>query len=189
VLPLLGQNLLSGEETSLTCRAVASARTVAAYASAHLLQAIIIHAHGAMMGLHAACPRAEHSDAVPSDQAGFPWCQLTCPVCQWQAILLTWAHPAHLPAFNAVVGLESREGPSATGTWQAPHLPRRQHVAAPNPFSGERGARGPKAGRSGQACRGLAPSRGGPGPPWGVRVRGGHPRAPLPSWARGGSDL
>jgi hypothetical protein len=38
------------------------------------------------------------------------------PVYQWQAILLTWVYPAHLPAVNTVVGLESREGPSATGT-------------------------------------------------------------------------
>jgi hypothetical protein len=52
VLPLLGQNL-SGEEAALTRRAVASARTVAAHASAHLLQAIITHARGAVMGLYA----------------------------------------------------------------------------------------------------------------------------------------
>jgi hypothetical protein len=125
VLPLLGQNLLSGEEASLTCRVIASARTIAAYASAHLLQAIITHARGAVMGLHAACLRAEHSDAPPSDQAGLPWCQPTCPVCQRQAILLTWVRPAHLPAFNTVVGLESREGLPATGTWQG--QPRSYH--------------------------------------------------------------
>jgi hypothetical protein len=139
------------------------------------------------MGLHAACLRAEHSDAPPSDQVGLPWCQPTCPVCQWQAILLTWARPAHLPAFNAVVGLESHEGPSAMGTWQG--QPRSYHGDGTwrhrTPSRGE-GVQAPEAGRSGQARGGLAPTRGGPGPPWGVRVRGGHPRAPLPSWARGG---
>jgi hypothetical protein len=54
------------------------------------------------------------------------------------------------------------------------------------PFPGGRGVRTPEAGWSGQACDGLASTRGGPGPPWGVRVRGGYPRASLPSWARGG---
>jgi hypothetical protein len=39
VPPLLSENL-SGEGAALTRRAVASARTVAAHASAHLLQAI-----------------------------------------------------------------------------------------------------------------------------------------------------
>jgi hypothetical protein len=54
VLPLLGENL-SGEGAALTRRAVASARTVAAHASALLLQAIITHACGAVTGLYAAC--------------------------------------------------------------------------------------------------------------------------------------
>jgi hypothetical protein len=36
----------------------------------------------------------------------------------WVDHALTWARTAHLPAFNAVVGLVPREGPSATGTWQ-----------------------------------------------------------------------
>jgi hypothetical protein len=35
----------------------------------------------------------------------------------WADHALTWARTAHLPAFNAVVGLASRGGPSATGTW------------------------------------------------------------------------
>jgi hypothetical protein len=76
VLPLLGQNLLSGEEAALTRCVVAFARTVAAHASAHLLLAIITHARGPVMGLHAVCLRAEHSDAPPSDQAGLPWFSL-----------------------------------------------------------------------------------------------------------------
>jgi hypothetical protein len=89
VLPLLAQNLLSGEGAVLTCRAVASARTVAVHVSAHLLQVIITRARSAVTGLHVVCLRAEHSDAPLSDQAGLPWCQPTCPVCQWQSILLT----------------------------------------------------------------------------------------------------
>jgi hypothetical protein len=97
MLPLLGQNLLSGDEAALTRSAVTSTRTVAAHTSAHLLQVIITHARVAVMGLHAVSPRAKHSDAPPSEQAGFPWCQHTCSVCQWQAILLTWVRPTPLP--------------------------------------------------------------------------------------------
>jgi hypothetical protein len=123
-----GQNLLSCEEAALTRCAVTSARTVAMHdcnTSARLLQAIITLTCGTVTGLHAACLRAEYSDAPPSDQAGLPRCQSTCPVCQWQAILLTWARPAHLHTFNTVVWLESREGPSAMGTWQG--QPRSYH--------------------------------------------------------------
>jgi hypothetical protein len=54
VLPLLGENL-SREGAALTRRAVASARTIAAHASVHLLQVIITHAHRAVTGLYAAC--------------------------------------------------------------------------------------------------------------------------------------
>jgi hypothetical protein len=54
VLPLLGQNL-SGEGATLTRCAVASARSIAAHASAHLLQAIITHTHGAVTELYTAC--------------------------------------------------------------------------------------------------------------------------------------
>jgi hypothetical protein len=49
VLSLLGQYPLTGEEAALTRRTVASAHTVAAHASAHLQQAIITHARGAVM--------------------------------------------------------------------------------------------------------------------------------------------
>jgi hypothetical protein len=55
VLPLLGQNLLSVEGAVLTHRAVASVRTITVHASARLLQAIITHECGVMMGLSAAC--------------------------------------------------------------------------------------------------------------------------------------
>jgi hypothetical protein len=166
----------------LTRCAVASARTVAAHASALLLQAIITHARGTVMGLYAARLRVEHRDALPSGQAGLPLCQPTCPVCQRQAIPLTWAHPAHLPAFNAVVGLESREGPSATGTWQGQPRPcRRDGTWRHRTPSRGRRVQAPEAGRSGRARGGLAPSRGGPGPPWRVQVCGnphGHVKAP-----------
>jgi hypothetical protein len=56
------------------------------------------------------------------------------------------------------------------------------------PLPGGEGSGPPEAGWSGQARGGTTPTRGGPGPPWGVRVHGGHPRAPLPSWARGGPE-
>jgi hypothetical protein len=54
VLPLFGENL-SGEGVALTSCVVASARTVAAHALGLLLQAIIMHARGAVTGLYAAC--------------------------------------------------------------------------------------------------------------------------------------
>jgi hypothetical protein len=54
VFPLLGENL-SGEGAALTRCAVASACTVAAHASALLLQAIITPARGAVTELYAAC--------------------------------------------------------------------------------------------------------------------------------------
>jgi hypothetical protein len=42
-----------------------------------------------------------------------------------------------------------------------------RHVAAPDPFPGEREVRAPEASPNGQAHRGLAPTRGGAGPPGG----------------------
>jgi hypothetical protein len=54
VLPLLGA-ILSDERAVLPRRAVASVRTVAAHVSALLLQTIIMHARGAVMGLYASC--------------------------------------------------------------------------------------------------------------------------------------
>jgi hypothetical protein len=113
-----------------------------------------------------------HSDAPPWKQAGLPWCQHTCPVCQWAGHTLSWARAAHLPAFNAVVGLASRGGPSATSTWQGRPCGRllgslRWHVAAPDPLSGEGEVRAPEASPDGQAQRGLAPTHGGTEPPGG----------------------
>jgi hypothetical protein len=85
---------------------------------------------------------------------------------------LTWARTAHLPAFNAVVGLTPHGRSSATGTWQgwpSSHLPGslRRHVVAPDPFLGEREVQAPEASPVGQAQRGLAPTCGGAGPPGG----------------------
>jgi hypothetical protein len=92
---------------------------------------------------------------------------LPAPCVSGRPYFLTWARPAHLPAFNAVVGLETREGPPATGTWQG--QPRSHRGGGTwrhrTPSRGE-GVRAPEAGRSGQACGGLASTHGGPGPPW-----------------------
>jgi hypothetical protein len=86
-----------------------------------------------------------------------------------------------------VGGLETREGPSAAGTWQGQPRPHRMTACGgAGPPPGGRGVRAPEAGRSGLACDGPAITRGGPGPPWGDRVRGGHPRALQPPRARGG---
>jgi hypothetical protein len=90
----------------LTCRVVASARTVAAHASALLQQTIITNARGAVIGLYAACAQYTVIRRAAVETGGLTMVSAHLPVCQWQAILLTWAHPAHLPAFNAVVGLE-----------------------------------------------------------------------------------
>jgi hypothetical protein len=81
-----------------------------------------------------------------------------------------------------VGGLETREEPPAAGTWQG--QPRSHRRTA-------RGGAGPEAleaGQSGLACDGPAITCGGPGPPWGDRVRGGYPRALQLSWGRGGPD-
>jgi hypothetical protein len=46
---------------------------------------------------------------------GLPWCQHTCPMCQWAAHALSRARAPHLPTFNAVVQLASRRRLAATG--------------------------------------------------------------------------
>jgi hypothetical protein len=86
-----------------------------------------------------------------------------------------------------VGGLETREGPPTTRTWQGqPRSLRRggtwRHRIPPR----RGGVQAPEAGTSGQARDGPAITRGGPGPLWGVRVRGGCPRAPFPPVASGG---
>jgi hypothetical protein len=83
-----------------------------------------------------------------------------------------------------VGGLETRVGPHATRTWQGQPRPHRRggtwrHRTPPRRV----GVRAPEADRSGQTRDGPAITRGGPGPPWEVRVGGGYPRTPLPSVA------
>jgi hypothetical protein len=105
----------------------------------------------------------------PWKQTGLLWCQYTCPVCQWAGHALSWARAAHLPVFNAVVGLASHGGPSAMGTWQG--WPCSRLLGSSwryrTPSQGGREVRAPEASPGGQAHRGLAPTRGGAGPPWG----------------------
>jgi hypothetical protein len=89
-----------------------------------------------------------------------------------------------------VGGLETREGPSAAGTWQGqPRSLCRTARGGTGPLPGGWGVRAPEAGRSGLACDGPATTRSGPGPPWRDRVREGPPKAPQPSWGRGGPGL
>jgi hypothetical protein len=86
-----------------------------------------------------------------------------------------------------VGGLETREGPPATCMWQGqPRSLRRGELGGTRPLPGGRGVRASEAGWSSQARDGPAITRSGPGPPWGVRVCGGYPSAPLPSVACGG---
>jgi hypothetical protein len=75
-----------------------------------------------------------------------------------------------------VGGLETHEVPPTAGLARG----------GTGPLSGGRGVRAPEACWSGQAYEGQAPARGGPGPPWRVRIRGDHS---LASWARGGPGL
>jgi hypothetical protein len=120
----------------------------------------------------------------PSDQTGLPWCQLTCPVCQWQAAPFDFSAPDPATALNAGRwGGDPQRGlrPQARGgASSAP--PAGQHMAAPDPFPGKGGPGAPEAGRSGLACDGPVITRGGPGPPRGGRVRRGYPRAIPPIW-------
>jgi hypothetical protein len=181
VLPLLGQNLSARRSSADPPRRCLRAHCCSARLGSPVASHHYPHARrrdGTTCRL--AARRAQ--DALPSDQAGLPWCQPTCPVCQWQAILLTWAHPAHLSAFNMVVGLESCEEPSATGTWQG--QPRSYHGGGmwrhQTPPPGEGGpsprSRSERSGpwRSGRHTWRPRTSLGSPGPR-------GHPRAPLPS--------
>jgi hypothetical protein len=86
-------------------------------------------------------------------------------VCQWAGHALFWARAAHLPAFNAVVGLASHGRPSATGTWQG--WPSWSLLGDTVPLPRGREVRDPEASPGGQAHRGLAPTRGGAGHPGG----------------------
>jgi hypothetical protein len=66
----------------------------------------------------------------------------------WADHALTWARTAHLPAFNAVVGLASRGGALCQGhvAGTALESPPWWHVAAPDPFPEEiGGVRTPEA--------------------------------------------
>jgi hypothetical protein len=87
---------------------------------------------------------------------------LPAPCVSGRPYFLTWARPAHLPAFNAVVGLETREGPPAMGMCRAIPAPTAGAArGGTGPLPGGRGVRAPEAGRSDQACGGLASTRGG----------------------------
>jgi hypothetical protein len=89
-----------------------------------------------------------------------------------------------------VGGLENREGPPATRTWQGqPRSLHRGEHGGTGPLPGGRGVRAPEAGWSGQARDGTAITRSGPGPPWGVRVCGVYPSAPCLPWHAEAPDL
>jgi hypothetical protein len=111
-------------------------------------------------------------------------------MCQWQAALFDLGAPGPATALNA-------------GRWvgDPQRAFSRRHVAGPAPLplqdgtwrhrtpSRGMGVRAPEAGRSGLVCDGPATTRSGPGPPWRDRVREGPPKAPQPSWGRGGPGL
>jgi hypothetical protein len=95
---------------------------------------------------------------------GLPWCQLTCPVCQWQAAPFDFGAPVSATALNA--GRWGGDPQGASG---------RRHAAGPAPLL-----------PLDNTWRHRTPSRGkeGPGPPrpvgvgWPVMVRSSHVAAP-----------
>jgi hypothetical protein len=89
-----------------------------------------------------------------------------------------------------VGGEVTREGPPVAGTRKGQPRPLcRTARGGIGPLPGGWGVRAPEAGRSGLVCDGPATTRGGSGPPWRDRVREGSPKAPQPSWGRGGPGL
>jgi hypothetical protein len=97
---------------------------------------------------------------------------------------LTWARTAHLPAFNAVVGLTPHGRLSATGTWQgwpSSHLlgSLMRHVVAPTPSCGKGRSGPPRPVQIDRPQRGLAPTRGGAGPPSGSGPMEAIPEHPV----------
>jgi hypothetical protein len=77
---------------------------------------------------------------------GLPWCQPTCPVCQWQATLFDLGAPGPTTALNAGrwAGDPRRASYHTHVAGPAPFPPQGRHVAAPDP-SPEGGGPGPRS--------------------------------------------
>jgi hypothetical protein len=93
-------------------------------------------ARGAVTGLYAACAQYTVTRRAVLETGGLPWCQPTCPVCQWHAILFNLGAPGPTTALNAVrwVGDPRRASCHRHVAGPAPLPPRGRHVAAPDPF-------------------------------------------------------
>jgi hypothetical protein len=103
---------------------------------------------------------------------------LPAPCVSGRPHFLTWARPAQLPHLMLVGGLETREGPSAAGTWQGqPRSLYRTARGGTGPLPGGRRVRALEADRSGLACDGPAITRSGPGP-LGSPAPRGQPESP-----------
>jgi hypothetical protein len=155
VLSLLGWDLPSGGEAALTrCVCTVTAHALALPITDHH------HARSAVTGLYTVRALCTVIRRPPSDQAGLPWCQPTCPVCQWQAALFDLGAPGPTTALNA-------------GRWAGDprRASSRRHAAGPVPLPLRGGTW-----RHRTSSRG----KGSPGPPssvegaWPVMVRSSH---------------
>jgi hypothetical protein len=108
-------------------------------------------------------------------------------MCQWQVTLFDLGVPGPTTALNA--GRWAGDPRWATCrrhvAGPAPLPLQGRHVAAPDPFLGGGGSRPPRPVGAVWPVM-VRPSHVAAPDPWGVRVRRGYLRAPLPSWACGG---
>jgi hypothetical protein len=163
LLSLLGCNLQSGGETALN-RCV---RTVVTHVLARLFTGHH-RARSAVTGLYTVRALCTVIRLAALETDGLiPWCQPTCPVCQWQAALFDLGAPGPATALNAGRWRGDPQGASSRrhAAGPAPIPPQDVTWQRRTPSRGKRGGPGPKAGRSGLACDGRTITRGTPGPP------------------------
>jgi hypothetical protein len=144
MLSLLGCNLLSGGETALSC----CVRTVAAHA---LVRLFTDHhrARSAVTGLYTVRALCTVIRRAALETGGLiPWCQPTCPVCQWQAALFDLGAPGPATALNASSWRGEPQGASS-----------RRHAAGPAPIPPQDGTwqrRTPSRGEGGPGRQGQS---------------------------------
>jgi hypothetical protein len=88
--------------------------------------------------------RTVHGDTTRhlGNRRAYRGVSLPAPCVSGRPLFLTWARPAQLPHLMLVGGLETREGPSAGGTWQGqPHSLYRTARGGTGPLPGGRGVR------------------------------------------------
>jgi hypothetical protein len=119
VLPLLGQDPLTGVEVALT---LPRRRLCVHCYSVHLSSPAAGHHHVCARCRDGTvrCLRTVYSVTTRrlGNRRAYRGVSLPASCVSGRPYFLTLARPAQQPAFKAVVGLKTREGPSATGTWQ-----------------------------------------------------------------------